>query len=187
MTIATDQLTVLLKQWQQGDQHAHHSIVQLAYQELKTIARRQLARESSRNELQPTQLVHEAYLKLQSAQQIDWQNRQHYLAVCARAMRQVLVDIARKSQSNRHKARQVTLTVSIDSGQPDIIDTLTIDSALDQLEKFNRQQAIIAELRFFGGLTIPETATALNLSTATVNRNWRAARAYLRSELTPAT
>lgn len=183
----TAELTILLGEWKEGNHQAHDQIVELLYHNLKGIARSLLTRQGSQSSIQPTVLVHEAYMKMHSSYHIKWEDRRHYMAVCARAMRQILVDLGRKQRVKRNAGQQVTLTVNFDSQQPHIVDILAIDRALNELAKLNETQARVAELRYFGGLTIPETASAMKLSTATINRHWRAARACLLNELSPAT
>lgn len=152
-----------------------------AYGELKQIARAQMAGERAGHTLQPTALVNEAYLKLAGGAAIDWQDRAHFFAVSARVIRQILVDSARRHNAERRNARGATaLTVSVTE---DIVDLHALDQVLEQLEVLDATQGRVVELRYFAGLTIAETAHVLGLSTATVERVWRAARAWLYCQL----
>ncbi len=176
----TGDITKLLKKWSAGDELACDQLVEYLYHELKNVAQAQLARESPGNTLQPEALVHEVYMKLGGAERIDWQDRIHFISVSARLMRQVLVDRARAKSALRRKPQYcITLTVNAFEVGEQAVDLFALDQALNRLEELNAEQAKVIELRFFGGLTIPETANVLNVSVATVNRNWRAARAWL--------
>ena len=175
--------TGLLRQWSSGDEAARDALMALAYQELKRIARAQMAGERAGHTLQPTALVHEAYLKLADGASIDWQDRTHFFAVSARVIRQVLVDSARRRNAARRDARGAEpLTLSVTE---DIVDLHALDQALHRLEALDATQARVVELRYFAGLTIAETAHSMELSTATVERAWRAARAWLYGQLGP--
>lgn len=175
--------TSLLRRWSAGDLSAREALMACAYPELKRAAREQMAAERSGHTLQPTALVHEAYLKLAGGAPIDWQDRAHFFAVCARVMRQVLVDNARRRLAARRDAQGVApLTVLVSE---DEIDLQALDQALTRLETLNADWARVVELRYFGGLTIDETAMVLEMSTATVERAWRAARAWLYTQLAP--
>ena len=153
----------------------------LAYDQLKVIARAQMAGERAGHTLQPTALVHEAYLKLAGGVSIDWQDRAHFFAVSARVIRQVLVDNARRRNAacrDADGAPPVTVSVT-----EDVVDLHALDQALNRLEALDATQARVVELRYFAGLTIAETAHVLSLSTATIERAWRAARAWLYTQL----
>ncbi len=184
MSDSAGDVTRLLQQWTQGDTHAKEQLIERVYNELRQLARSQLARERSGHTLQPTALVHEAYLKLGNNQQMEWQNRIHFIAVAARVMRQILVDNGRRRQSLKRSAGQrVTLLTGMVKEPAASVDVLALDQAMQQLETMNAEQARIIELRYFGGLTIEETADVMQLSVASVNRGWRAARAWLYQQL----
>jgi len=178
------QITELLQQWQGGDRGALDQLIPLVYDELRVIAERHLARERSDRTLQTTALVNEAYLKLIDQRRVDWQNRAHFFAIAARLMRRILLDDARRRL--REKRGGGTIGVSIDetpvaapSDAVDITDVIAIDRALQELEALDPDQGRIVELRFFGGLTVEETATVLDISPATVKREWAMAKAWL--------
>jgi RNA polymerase sigma factor (TIGR02999 family) len=173
--------TALLQQWSAGDAGARDALMARAYEELKQIARAQMVGERAGHTLQPTALVHEVYLKLARGASIDWRDRTHFFAVSARVIRQILVDSARRRQAARRDAGAgPALTVSVTE---DCVDLHALDRALNQLEALDASQARVVELRYFAGLTIAETAHVMGLSTATVERAWRAARAWLYSQL----
>ena len=178
-------LTELLQAWRAGDTGARDRLVDAVYPELRAIAGRQLANERRNHTLQPTALVNEAYLRLGGVARVDWQNRTHFVRIVARLMRDILVDHARR----RHAAKRdggirVTLTgIDIPEHSADL-DVVRLDAALAQLEELDAEKARIVELRYFGGLTIEETADALDSSPATVKRHWQAARVWLHEALT---
>jgi len=181
-------VTGLLLTWRQGDAEALARLLPLVYDELRQIAARQLQRERADHTLQPTAIVHETFLKLVDLPRLQWQDRAHFLAVASRLMRQVLVDYARArhtlkrggSQPPREQAEPAEQAVAIEGGQ---VDVLALDSALERLAAFDSEQARLVELRFFGGLTIAETADVLRSSPATVKRDWDTARTWLFREL----
>lgn len=185
MEPSTDEVTHLLHDWGKGDQEALEQLVPLIYDELRRLAHNVLYRERSGHTLQTTALVHEAYLKLIDQRDTRWQNRAHFFAIAAQAMRRILVDSAR-----RHKALKrggVAENLSLDEApdvavEPDPI-LLPLDEALTALAQFDSQQSKIVELRFFGGLTIEETAEVMKLSKDTVKDDWAMARAWLRNLL----
>jgi len=158
----------------------------LVYNELRRLARHYLRGENSQQTLQSTALVHEAYLRLVDWRNVEWKNRAHFFGVAAQMMRRVLVDRARERLAAKRGSGAVKLTLDhaleIRAGD-DVIDFEALDQALTQLEKLDPQQSRIVELRFFAGLSIEETSSALGISTATVKRSWSAARAWLRREL----
>lgn len=175
-----NELTNLLRGWSSGDARAADQLFERVYQQLKGVAQNQLARERAGHTFQPTALVHEAYLKLLHGASIDWQDRVHFFAVAARVIRQILVDYGRSRNSQRRGGRQaVTLQTEVHGEKSDALDLLALDDALTRLSRLNQTQARIVELRYFGGLTISEAAAATGQSEATVNRQWRAARAWL--------
>ena len=156
-------------------------MVHVVYPELRAIASRQMAGERPSHTLQPTALVNEAYMRLTGLNAIDWQDRAHFVRIAARLMREILVDHARRRNANKRDAgERVTLT-NLDFAAPadEPIDVVGLDLALTQLETLDADKCRVVELRFFGGLTIEETAVALDISTATVKRHWQAARVWL--------
>lgn len=180
-------ITRLLREWQDGRQDALESLMPLVYRELHTLASRYLSHERRSHTLQPTALVHEAYLRLAGAQTIDWQGRAHFYAIAARVMRRILVDHARDGKRQKRGGGQVLAMldgVDVPAPSPvDAADAVALDRALGRLESLDQQQAQVVELRFFGGLTIEETAEVMHLSTGTVKRDWVVARAWLYREL----
>jgi len=181
------QITRLLHDWQDGSRDAFERLIPLVYDELHALAARQLAREWRHDRMQTTIVVHEAYLKLFGQREIDWQNRGHFFAIAAHLMRRILVDHARHGL--RQKRGGSEAAVPLDEalpapGQPvDAVDALDLDRALRKLELLDPDQARIIELRFFGGLTVEETAAALGVSPATIKREWAVAKAWLHREL----
>ncbi len=175
-----ESVTVWLKRWRAGDAQALDRMLPLVYAELRGVAAAQMRRERGPSTLQPTALVHEAYLKLVDASQVDWRDRAHFLAMAARAMRQVLVDHARaRNADKRLGGERVTLS-SVDPPDPrNMVDLLALDQALAQLEALDRRKARVIELRVFAGLEFAEIGELLELSRATLDRDFRAARAWL--------
>lgn len=181
---SSERVTQLLVQWRAGDEEALHALVPLVYNELRTVARRYLRHERRSHTLQTEALVHEAYLRLLDGNPIPTENRAHFIAVAARLMRQILVDYARSHQAaKRGAAQRVELTLEQEPAPTPPADVMALDDALTALEKLDRQQSRIVELRFFGGLTIEEAAAALDISPATVKRDWAMARAWLSREM----
>jgi RNA polymerase sigma factor (TIGR02999 family) len=161
------------------------SLLPLVYQELRRLAASYLRRERPGNTLQPTALVNEAYLRLLKDRPDRWQNRAHFCAIAAHSMRQILIERARaRGAQKRGGARaRVTLDEALVAGGDRSIDLVALDEALERLAAFDPDQARLVELRFFGGLTVEETAAAMNISPATVKRHWTVARAWLAREL----
>ena len=180
-------ITRLLQAWRAGDESALERLTPLVYQELHRLARHHLAREwQGEVVLQTSALVNEAYLRLADAQTIDWQNRAHFFGVAARLMRQILVDFARARASQKRggdEAVFVSLAVAIDTPVERPLDLVALDDALTTLARLDARQSQIIELRFFGGLSVEETAEVLGVSPGTVMRDWRTARAWLHREL----
>lgn len=182
---APGDVTELLRAWKQGSEEAFNEVLPLIYSELREIAARHLARERPDHTLQPTALVHEAYMKLVGEERVDWQNRSHFFAIAARTMRRILVEHARahnaaKRGSGRPKQPLVeSLGVSLERAS----QLVALDDSLFALAKSDPVKASIAELRFFGGLSLDDTALALGCSRATVIRQWRVAKAWLFHEL----
>ncbi len=160
---------------------ARDRLVDAVYPELRAIAQRQLANERGGHTLQATALVNEAYMRLGGMSRIDWQDRVHFVRMAARVMREVLVDHARRRNAGkRDGGERVSLTrVDLIDGSSDDIDVTALDNALLALEQVDPDKSRIVELRYFGGLTIEETAQALDISPATVKRHWQTARAWL--------
>ena len=177
-------MTGLLLAWRGGNEAALEQLVPLVHEELHRIARGCMRGERAGHSLQATALVNEAYLRLIGAQQVDWQNRVHFLAVSARLMRRILVDFARskKYQKRGGGAQAVSLDEALVVVEPGK-DLVALDDALDALAEMDERKAKVVEMRFFGGLTVEETASALGVSPDTVMRDWRLAKAWLLREL----
>jgi RNA polymerase sigma factor (TIGR02999 family) len=177
-------VTQLLLDWRAGDEAALGRLLPLVHQELQRIARRCMRGERQGQSLQATALVNEAYLRLVDIDQVNWQNRTHFLAMAARLMRRVLVDRARERRYQKRGggAVRVSLTDGMQSSETDS-DLVRLDDALEALEKLDPRKSRVVELRFFGGLSVEETAEALALSPKTVIRDWKVAKAWLRREL----
>lgn len=179
-------MTELLTRWRNGDVAARDALVPLVYDELRRIARRCLAGQKRNYTLQPTALVHEAYLRLTKHDSIDWQDRKHFFAMAAQMMRQILVDHVRKRAAAKRGGN--TCTVAVDEASAmapgPVIDLLSLDDAMQKLALLDPRQSQIVELRFFGGLSIEETAEVLDISPATTKREWATARIWLHSAMT---
>ncbi len=177
-------LTALLRDASEGDQNALDRLMPLVYGELRKIAASYLRQERKDHTLQPTALVHEAYLRLTHQKDVAWQNRAHFFGIAAQMMRRILVDHARKRQAAKRDASAWKVaTAEVDGGADSAPELLALDRALEELEKIDPQQAKIVELRFFGGLTVEETAEVAGISPRTVKREWRTAKAWLRREI----
>lgn len=181
MNASTSDVTELLHAWSEGDLNARERVMVLVYQELRRRAAAHLRRERPGHTLQPTALVHEAYIRLVDQRRAVWQNRAQFLAVASQMMRRILIDRARARRMAKRSGRwaQVTLDDVDVAVAPIAVDVLDLDSALTQLAQFDARKSRIAELRFFGGLSLEETGHAMQLSVATVERDWQAARAWL--------
>jgi RNA polymerase sigma factor (sigma-70 family) len=201
-------VTQLLLQWSGGNEAALAELTTLLYNELRAMAARHLRRERSNHTIQRTALVHEAFVRLVDQRSIDWRDRSHFFALASNVMRRILVDHARARLASKRGGGAVMLSFDEITGPPDPDnpapsrpdagvdvpgpdgegdDIEAIDGALTQLAALDPRQAQIVEMRYFGGLTIEETAQALSISDATVKREWTAARAWLRRELTRGT
>ena len=184
-------VTQLLLAWSKGDRDALEGLIPVVYGELRRIATRYLRHERVGHTLQPTALVHEAYFKLIQQDHAHWQNRAQFFGVAAQLMRRILVDHARTHAAAKRGGGvpPVTLIDAADASPPFALDVIALDEALTRLTAVYPEQGRLVELRFFGGLTIEETAEALGLSPATVKRQWAVARAWLlhdlRQEATP--
>jgi RNA polymerase sigma factor (TIGR02999 family) len=179
-------VTRILNAVQEGDPHAAHRLLPLVYEELRRLAAQRLTQEPSGQTLQPTALVHEAYLRLVGAHgERHWDNRGHFFAAAAEAMRRILIDNARRKQRPRHGGGRRRVSADIAALQPEISpeDLLDIDEALDKLSKEDSAKADLVKLRFFAGLTMPEVAEVLGISLATAERHWTYARTWLYAEL----
>ena len=170
----------------QGDERALSQLMPLVYNELRRLARGYLRRERPGQTLQPTALVNEAYLRLVKDKKQDWQTRSHFVAIAAISRRQILIERARArgAQKRGGDRARVTLDEGLVAGQERSVDLLAVDAALTRLAAIDFQQARLVELRFFGGLTIEESAEALGISPATVKRHWAMAKAWLQREIT---
>jgi RNA polymerase sigma factor (TIGR02999 family) len=182
------EITSLLNQVRKGDQDAANRLMDHLYKQLRQLAAHYMRSERPDHTLQPTALVHEAYLRIFGSQPITWQNRAHFFAVAARQMRRVLVDHARRAGAGKRGGRAVKVTLDEASGLSDKCeeDLGAIDEVLDRLEKIDARAARVVELRFFSGLTDKETAAVLGVAVGSVRRDWEFARAWLFSELRPA-
>jgi RNA polymerase sigma factor (TIGR02999 family) len=183
------EVTRLLRKWSAGDKDALEKLLPLVYDELRRRAGAYLRAERAGHTLQPTALVHEAYLKLVGGDAIEWKDRAHFFGVAARAMRQVLVDHARARNAAKRGEGQVL--VALDAAgdaptQPRNLDLLDLDRALVKLAGLDERQSRLVELRLFAGLTIEESAEVLQISHATVSREWKHAEAWLQREMTGA-
>ena len=179
--IQTRSATALLHAWHRGDFQARDELIRVVYEELRRRAAAYLRRERVDHTLQPTALVHEAYLRLIGQERVVWQNRAHFFAVAAQMMRRILVDHARGHGRRKRSgaALRVTLDERIANAEPPACDLLQIDQALAELAAIDPRQSQIVELRYFGGLTESEVAEVLGLSRSTVTREWHTARAWL--------
>lgn len=178
-------ITRLLTEWRSGDKGAANQLMELVYSELHRIASREMRREAREHTLQTTALVHEVYLRLCGSDPIDWKDRAHFFAVAAQQLRRVLVDHARRIRSQKRGGGQVTLTLLESDGETWQFDErlLAVDEALTRLQALDERAAKAIELRFFGGLGEAEAAKALNISVATLKRDWDFARTWLASQL----
>jgi RNA polymerase sigma factor (TIGR02999 family) len=183
--VSTHHVTQLLQAWGAGDQGALEQLMPLVYNELHRLAQRYMASEQTGHPLQTTALVHEVYLRLVGIQNLDWQNRSHFYALCARLMRRILIDFARSQNYQKrggqfaHIELEEAATVSAVVGA----ELLAVDEALKALAEVDTRKSEVIELRFFGGLTVEETAAALDVSPETVMRDWKLAKAWLLREL----
>jgi RNA polymerase sigma-70 factor (ECF subfamily) len=178
-------VTLLLQAWGGGDKKALDHLTPLVYRELRRIASRMMASERPNHTLQATALVNEAYVRLVDTQQVSWQDRAHFFALCARAMREILIDHARSRGSAKRGGGEVA--IELDEGlaaapSPEA-NLLELDDALKRLAEIDPRKSQVVELRFFGGLNLEETAEALKVSTKTVQRDWDLARGWLYREL----
>jgi RNA polymerase sigma factor (TIGR02999 family) len=180
-------VTLLLRQIRSIDSSSLERLVELIYPELRRLARGQLRRERPGHVLQPTALVNEAYLRLVAHDEQNWENRAHFFGAAAQAMRRILVDYARGQNARKRDAAWLPPAEAVAAHLGDVaaVDLLALDQALTELEKRSTRQARVVQLRYFGGLSVPETAEALGVTQRTVDRDWATARAWLRLRLTP--
>ena len=184
MTPTPNQVTQLLRDWRAGDQAAFERLLPLVYDELRRLAGHYLRGERQGHTLQSAALVHEAYLQL-LGQEIDWQNRAHFLGVAAQAMRRVLVDYARSRnyQKRGGQVAHVEIEAAATVALAQAGELVALDDALQGLEKLDPRKSRVVELRYFGGLSVEETAEVLGISVPTVVRDWNTAKAWLRREM----
>ncbi len=179
-------VTQLLLEWGAGDRDALDRLLPVVFDELRRLAQSYLRRERADHTLQPTALVNEAYLRLVDQKNVGWQNRAQFFGIAANLMRQILVDHARRRDAEKRggsNQQRLSLTQAERIAREQEVDVLALDEAMERLAAFDPQQSRIVELRFFAGLTIEETAEVLGISHATVEREWKLARAWLRREL----
>lgn len=185
---APTRITRLLQEWQQGSREAFDALVPIVSSELHALASRQLSREWRHDRLQTTVVVNETYLKLFGQREIDWQNRGHFFAIAAQLMRRILVDHARHQLRDKRGGNSIRVELDDALVAPtdpiDAVDALDLDRALQRLEQLDPDQGRIVELRFFGGLTVEETASVVGRSPATIKREWALAKGWLYRELT---
>lgn len=179
------EITEILRAWRAGNEQALEKLTPEIYRELRRAARQCMRNERDGHTLQTTALINELYLRLPDLQGIDWQGRAHFFAICARQMRRILIDMARSRRS--HKRGSGSFVISLDEA-PDVSadsrqDVVAIDDALKELAKVDLRKSQVVELRFFGGLSVDETAKLLEVSPDTVARDWRLAKAWLLREM----
>jgi RNA polymerase sigma-70 factor, ECF subfamily len=178
----------LLRAWSRGDQSALEKLTPIVYDELRRLASRYMKRERSGHSLQTTALVNEAYMRLVDYKRMQWQNRAHFFAVAAQLMRRILVEHARRHNLKRGGGvPHVSLEEAPVVGGNDDADLMALDNAMKALERIDSRKVQVVEMRFFGGLSVEETAEVLKVSPVTVKRDWRAAKAWLYRELTGVT
>jgi RNA polymerase sigma factor (TIGR02999 family) len=183
------EITEMLQRWRNGDVSALERLTERIYGQLRKLADNALSKDWGTKSLQPTELVHEAYLRLMGAQHVDWKSRAHFMGVASRQMRQILVDRARRRGAEKRGGG--VAKVSIESGNFDVgdergnfVDLVGLDLALTELSRKDDELGRLVELRFFSGLTVEETAEVLGISARTVKRDWRLAKAWLKRRLT---
>jgi RNA polymerase sigma factor (TIGR02999 family) len=177
-------ISQLLHKWQAGDSEALSALVPLVYADLRRLAHRHLQHQRPDHTLQSSALVHEAYMRIARHEKMHFENRSHFFAVLAKIMRQILVDYARsRDAAKRDAGATLVLDEAIAPATPRKVNLVSLDDALQELSRLDSRQGQIVELRFFGGLSIEETAVALGISPATVKREWATARLWLRRQL----
>lgn len=179
-------ITQFLDEMRSGDQESLNELLPLVYEELRRLARSHLSRERSDHTLQPTALVHEAYLRLIGQAETEWQNRAHFFGIAARVMREILIEYARMKNRKKRGGElktQIALDEAVSFANQKELDVIAVDEALKKLENLDERQARIVEMKFFGGLTIEEIAEVLSISPATVKREWATAKLLLNKML----
>ena len=185
-TVPSYPVSELLARWSEGDNAARDALMPLVYEELRRVASKCLAAERNDHTLQPTALVHEAYLRLVKQDSVSWQNRVHFFAVAARMMRRVLVDHARRHAAAKRGGGSVTLVFEdAIAGQNNTLELIALDDAMQRLAELDSRQCQIVELRFFGGLSLEETSRIMELSPTTIKREWATARLWLHQAIRP--
>lgn len=184
-TVSPKEVTQLLADWSHGDQSALDRLMPLVYDELRRLAHRHMARERGQHTLQTTALVNEAYLRLVEQKDVHWQNRAHFFAIAAQMMRRILIDYARKRGYAKRGggAPHVPLDEAAVLSEERAANLIALDDALNSLAALDPQQCRVVELRFFGGLTVEETAAVLGLSVDKVKREWSTAKAWLAKQM----
>jgi RNA polymerase sigma factor (TIGR02999 family) len=179
------EVTVLLRAWHAGDEDAYRQVSSILYRELRQQAAQYMRRQPAGDLLQTTALVHETFLRLSNAHQVDWQDRRHFLAVASTTMRRALVDLAREQLADKRGGDSPHIPLSGDEAAdgPSIVDLVALDEAMTKLAAIDPRKVQVIELRFFAGLTVEETAEVLDVSADTVARDWRLARTWLLREL----
>jgi RNA polymerase sigma factor (TIGR02999 family) len=180
-----EEITQLLLNWNRGDEAALDRLIPLVYPELRKLARRYMARQSPDHTLQTSALINEAYLRLVDQQAVEWRDRAHFFAAAAQMMRHILIDHARSHGYAKRGAgsQHIPLEDVSVASQERAAQLVALDEALTRLQELDGRKSKIVELRFFGGLTVEETAEVMNLSPITIKRQWRSARAWLQSEI----
>jgi RNA polymerase sigma factor (TIGR02999 family) len=183
--VAGNDVTALLRAWGNGDEAALARLIPLVYDEIHRLARAYMARERPGPALQATALVHEVYLRLVDVEGVDFRNRSHFYALCARLMRRVVIDFARKRDARKRDGRftHIGLEAAEEVGVPASVELIEVDEALKKLQAVDERKGQVVELRFYGGLTMEEIASVLEVSPETVLRDWRMAKAWLLREL----
>jgi RNA polymerase sigma factor (TIGR02999 family) len=186
-TAPPNEITLLLLRWSRGDQAALGQLMPVVYDELHKLAHSYLRRERPGHTLQPTALINEAYLRLIKQDFPEWQSRRHFYGVAAQLMRQILVEYARKHTADKRGggAQKFSLDEALTFSDEKAAELVALDEALVALAKFDERKVRIVEMRYFGGLSLEETAGALNISVATIGHEMRLARAWLRREMEP--
>ena len=184
-SVTADDLTGMLIEWRQGDRAALDRLTPIVYDEIRRIAHRYVQREREGHTLQTTALINEAYLRLAGSETVDWQNRSHFFAVTAQVMRHILIDHARRRRYVKHGGEaqhipfDLAVAEAVQMSQPRAAELVALDEALEELAKLDPRKSQVVELRYFGGLSLEETAEVLEISAMTVRRDWRAAKAWL--------
>ncbi|MCI0337606.1 MAG: sigma-70 family RNA polymerase sigma factor [Acidobacteria bacterium] len=185
VSASKQEVSQLLRAWSQGDKDALDRLYELVYDELRHMAHRYMSRENPGHTMQTTALVNEAYLRLASSKDLDWKDRAHFFAVSANVMRRILIDNARARRAERRGGDDLKVAIdeALEIEQKSDPDLIALDDALNELAKVNERHSKVVELRYFGGLSVEETATVLAVSEDTVMRDWRFAKAWLRREM----